>query len=41
MSEIKIQQNGKVTIHAREEVHAVCAAAGMSNDVSYPHTGDV
>lgn len=30
-----------VTIHEREEVHAICTATGMSNDVSYSHTGDV
>ncbi len=30
-----------VTIHERGEVHAGCTATGMSNDVSYSHTGDV
>lgn len=37
----EIQHNGNVTIHEREKVHAIWAAAGMSNDVSYSHTGDV
>lgn len=30
-----------MTIHEREEPHALCIAAGMSNGVTYSHTGDV
>lgn len=33
--------SGNVTIHERIEVRAICTAAGMSNDISYSHTGDV
>lgn len=30
-----------MTVHEREDVHAICAPAGMSNDVSCSRTGDV
>lgn len=30
-----------MTMHEKVEVHAICTATGMSNDVTYSHTGDV
>lgn len=37
----EIQSSGNVTVHEREDVHAIWALAGMSNDVSCSRTGDV
>lgn len=37
----EMQFSGNVTIHERKEVYAICTASGISNDVSYSHTGDV
>lgn len=38
---MKSSRVGNVTIREREDVHATCTAAGMSNGVPYSHTGDV